>query len=132
MRAVLDTNVFISALIYRGKPAEILDLIEDEVVALVYSEAIRAETERILATKFGWPGPRIEFACKPYWDIGKYVEPRAEIHACVDPDDDFILECAVEGAAGFIITGDKHLLTMVRFRDCEIPTPDAFLRRLER
>jgi predicted nucleic acid-binding protein len=69
----------------------------------------------------------IDFACAPFWNVGFFVSPTRAISACIDPDDDRILECAASAGAHFIVTGDKHLLTMVSFEDIRIVRPDKFL-----
>jgi putative PIN family toxin of toxin-antitoxin system len=128
MQIVLDTNVYISGFLFGGKPFEILNHIEDERVGLCYSAPIRQEVEAVLAEKFRWPREWIDLACGPFWNIGRRVKPSRTIHACSDPDDDRILECAVQAQAQFIITGDKHLLNMMRFEQVTILRPDEFLK----
>lgn len=58
-------------------------------------------------------------------DLIEVAEP---VQACRDPDDDRILELAVNGAAAYIVTGDSDLLVMNPFRGVEILTPAGFLR----
>ena len=70
----------------------------------------------------------IDFACTPYWTSSLCVKPQRTIHACSDPDDDRVLECASEAQAKFIITGDRHLLSMLQFERIPIVTPDQFLQ----
>ncbi len=68
-RVVIDTNVFISAFLFRGTPALVLDLIDGGVVELVYSATLREETERILSQKFDWASTEIAEACGEYATI---------------------------------------------------------------
>ena len=56
------------------------------------------------------------------------VEP---VRACRDPEDDHILELAVNGDASFIITGDADLLVLNPFRGIRILSPSEFLRSFE-
>jgi uncharacterized protein len=128
IRVVPDTNIYISAFLFGGKPALLLDHIEGGLLTLFYSRPIQDEVEEVLAEKFGWPSEMIELACAPFWSIGQCVKPKRAIHACSDADDDRILECAVEAQAEFIVTGDKHLLQMVRFEGISILEPDEFLK----
>jgi predicted nucleic acid-binding protein len=44
-----------------------------------------------------------------------------------DPDDDRYVECAVEGRAEYVVSGDRHLLTLGSYRDFVIVSPRAFL-----
>ena len=45
-----------------------------------------------------------------------------------DPDDNMALECAIEGKAQYIVTGDKDLLVLKMFRDIQIVRASDFLR----
>lgn len=51
-RVVLDTNIFISAFLFGGKPADILQLAEDRSFTLIVSESLITEVEEVLAEKF--------------------------------------------------------------------------------
>jgi len=127
-RVVLDTNVFISAFLFGGKPKLILNWAEQGRFTLCYSDPIRKEVEGVLAEKFHWPPEMINLACSLYWTSSLRVKPKRKVKACSDPDDDRVLECAVEAQAEFIVTGDKHLLSMLQFERTLILTPDQFLR----
>jgi uncharacterized protein len=128
IRVVLDTNIYISAFLFGGKPLQVLDLAEDRRITLLYSQPIRKEVEDVLAEKFRWPCETINLACAPYWKIGFAIKPKRKISACPDPDDDRILECAIEANASHIVTGDKHLLNMMSFEGISILRPDDFLK----
>ncbi len=60
-RVVLDTNVFVSGLVFGGKPRMILEKAEGGVFELAVSQAIRAELEEILEQKFGQERQSISF-----------------------------------------------------------------------
>jgi predicted nucleic acid-binding protein len=61
--------------------------------------------------------------------IASYVSPDTTLDVVKeDPDDNRILECAVEAESDFIVTGDKHLLRMGVFRQLRIVTPAEFLQ----
>lgn len=128
VRAVVDTNVFISAFLFRGKPAQVLRLAEGRAFRLLVSAPLRLEVEQVLGQKFKWPAPRIVQACGPLWEVAMWVAPTLELKDCPDPDDNRVLECAVEGKAHCIVTGDHHLLNMKRFRGIIILTVDGFLQ----
>ena len=59
------------------------------------------------------------------------IEITESVQACRDPDDDRILELAINGTAEYIITGDSDLLVMNPFRGVEILTPAGFLRSFD-
>lgn len=49
------------------------------------------------------------------------------VKVCCDPDDDRFLEAAIEGRAQYVVTGDKDLLKLKKYRAVRIVTPAAFL-----
>jgi|ERR1017187_1871707 putative PIN family toxin of toxin-antitoxin system len=130
MRVVLDTNIYISAFRSGGKPKSAFELAILGAYTLVVSEAILMEIERVLRTKFGWPrsilGPTLERVAAR----AELVSPKVPITDCVDPDDNRILEAAVEGRVDFIVSGDKHLLRIKTFRGIDILTVSDFLLRI--
>ena len=128
MRVVLDTNIFISAFLFGGKPARLLQLAEDGAFALLASSALMSEVEEVLAGKFSWPEPLVRAACDPLWNLADVIVPTIRIKDCPDADDNRVLECALEGEARYIVSGDHHLLDMKRFRNIDIVTADEFLR----
>jgi len=46
-----------------------------------------------------------------------------------DPDDNKLLECAIDGRAKYIITGDKHLLKIRKYKNIRVVNPNSFLRK---
>ena len=142
MRVVLDTNVWLSALVYSpasGTLRKILDHFEDGGFHLVTSPELVDEFIEVFdrhlisdAIKHKWVNllKRSHVDSPPYVH---HVEPKNEITTItVDPDDNRVLECAAEGRANFIVTGDKHLLKLERFQDIAILSPRDFLKRLDK
>ncbi len=59
------------------------------------------------------------------------MDGNLRIHAvAADPDDNKYIEAAVEGLAQFVVTGDKHLLSLTSYENIRIVTPRAFLNLL--
>jgi uncharacterized protein len=115
-RVVFDTNVYISGLVYHGVPAQLLDLAINNRFVLCFSDAIRHEVADTLELKFLWPAEDIAAACKPLWEMAEHTTGSTCLNIITaDPDDDRILECAVDGQAEIIVTGDGHLLSLNRF-----------------
>ena len=135
LRAVLDSNVLVSALIRpKGPPGQIvIRLLEEHAFELVTSPAILAEVRRSLAY------PRVRkyiVASNEELDlwvaslelIADAVEGRLRINAVAeDPDDDKYIVAALEGRAQFIVSGDAHLLVLKAYEGVRIVTPRAFL-----
>ncbi len=59
----------------------------------------------------------------------KLVVPTTPLHACRDPKDDIVLQCAVAGRVNVIVTGDSDLLALHPFRSIAILAPSQFLHR---
>jgi putative PIN family toxin of toxin-antitoxin system len=130
MRATLDTNVYISALNFSGVPAQILDLNTDEAFVLCLSPAIVEETKRILADRFNWRLDALSAVLQPIVSRAVMVQPKRRVAACTDPDDNRILECAVESQSDFVVTGDDHLLRLGAFEGIRIVKSREFLEVL--
>jgi putative PIN family toxin of toxin-antitoxin system len=128
IRVVLDTNVIVSALVFGGVPRIVLELADADRCELFYSDAIQVEVRRVLAEKFDWSPTMLREVLPIIWGMGTLVVPRATINAVRDdPDDNRILECAVEAKAHFIVSGDRHLLALKTYNSIAIVNPRRFL-----
>ncbi|MFP3871263.1 MAG: putative toxin-antitoxin system toxin component, PIN family [Candidatus Aenigmatarchaeota archaeon] len=135
-RVVLDTNVLISGIFWEGKPAEIIRKAEDEKIEVVISDQILEELEGVLkrpyfGNNFDCIGKKIREISIKFIEIFEGpIEPDESLDVIEkDQSDNRILECAVEGDAEFIISGDKHLLELEEFREMKILEPSDFLDR---
>jgi putative PIN family toxin of toxin-antitoxin system len=82
---------------------------------LCASTAIRNEVTATLREKFKLSEDQIREGCEPLWEIATFVETTTRLNiVTADPDDNRILECAVDGQADIIVTGDDHLLRLNR------------------
>jgi putative PIN family toxin of toxin-antitoxin system len=128
MNILVDTNVIVSALVFGGLPRRVFELIEAGHCRLFYSAEIESETGRVLRDKFGWDKDRLERYLPALWNLGKRVTPQRRVRAVrEDPDDNRIIECAIEAAADAIITGDGHLLRLGSFEGIAILSPRELL-----
>ena len=129
IRVCLDTNVLISAALFDGKPEEILRLIEEDKLILVISPAILVETTRVLVDKFQRDKEEVTRFIKLLYDLGEITRPKRKIRQIKKDSDNRILECAIEGKADYIVTGDKkHLLPLANFKNIPLITPREFLK----
>jgi putative PIN family toxin of toxin-antitoxin system len=124
---VLDSNIYVSALVFGGNPRAILELAEERLFEVSVSDAIKADVERVLGLKFSWPKERISDATAYLWTLAHAISPQQTVSDCTDPDDNRVLECALEAHAQAIITGDNHLLKLHPYREISILTPKQFL-----
>lgn len=124
---VLDSNIYISALLFGGNPRAVIECVERGLVELLISRPIQAEVERVLGDKFSWPERRTNEATSYLWSLARLISPDEIITDCVDPDDNRVLECALGGNARVIVTGDSHLLRLDPYRGIAILTAQRFL-----
>jgi len=133
-RAVLDTNVVVSALLFSGKASRIHALWKSKAFAIVASREIVEEYLRVLAY------PKFNLTEKEIRDIIQeellpYIEPVMVTEkpkgVCVDPDDDKFLACAEAAKADVVVSGDDHLLILKKYKGCPIMTAEKFLKKFE-
>lgn len=131
MRAVLDTNVVISALIFPGGPPEaVYRLALEARIEHVTSRPLLVELGRVLTAKFGWEPTHAEDAVAQLARVSTVVAPTETVHEIeADPADDRVLEAAAAGGADVIVSGDRHLLKLRSWRAIEIERPAEFLER---
>lgn len=132
LRVVLDTNVLISAILFGGKPRQILEKAIRGKIRLCLSEPILEELKGVLQrSKFDYSPEMIQFILTELVGIADLVNPSETLSVVLDdPEDNRILECAVEAKANYIISGDFHLLRLNRYRNIEVVNAFAFLERL--
>jgi len=129
-RVTLDTSVYISALNFGGQPKRLLDMAIAGEVEVAVSEPILAEIERVLRTKFKWEPQEIRETDSLIRSFAKHVEPKQTLNLIEsDPDDNCIVECAVESASEAIVTHDKDLLRMKEYQGIKMLKVGEFLRR---
>jgi uncharacterized protein len=127
--AVLDSNVLISAIVFGGKPRQVIRQALKGKYIPVVSPSILAEVEAVLnGPKFGFSPEQTEAVVSEIPSLARVVTPRRRVRAVpADPDDDRVLEYALEAGADFVVTGDSHLLELTEYHGVKILTSAAFL-----
>ncbi len=128
MRVVLDTNIIVSAcLTPAGSSATIVALVLAGAISLVLSESVLWEYREVLARpKFSLQAHRASLLLEGLTDAAVIVKPVDIVSICPDDGDNRVLECALAGAAGFVVTGNlKHFPS--EFGDVRIRSPREFL-----
>ena len=131
MKVVLDTNIYLSGLIFpKSPPALILYLAKQAKFSVYCSGFIITEISRNLKLKFGYEDIAAE---KIIEDILKYVKlitPKKSINIITaKKDDNRILDCAVAAKADFLVTGDKkHILPIRKIGQTKIVSAAEFIR----
>lgn len=131
IRVVVDTNILVSALLFGGKPGQLIPLWKTGKIQPHLSREIMDEYLRVLSCpKFELTESEITYLVYreilPYFEMAT-VKTRAEI-VKADPSDDKFLHCALSAAADCIISGDRHLLSLGSYQDIPILTVEHFFR----
>lgn len=132
LKIILDTNVLISAAMHPRKSRALLELglagrfviIASDPLLEEFANVInrpKFEESRRAAKKFV---VAINSSCKK-------INVKSSLKVILDdPDDDIVINTAIDGKADYIVTGDTHLLELRKFRWIQIVTVDEMLKRL--
>lgn len=129
-RVVLDTNILVSSLGWKGNPYRIFKLILDGKFKLIMAKKQLQELSRVLDY------PRLDFNEKQKCRLLSIIDKLAIIVETYDkvdvvkedPPDNVILESAILNNVDFIVSGNIHLLKLKKFGKCRIVTASEFLR----
>lgn len=134
IRAVLDANVYVSAVVRpEGPPGQIIDrFLRGRAFDIVVSQAIVDEVLRALNY------PKVRKSIRPGLDPELWFEDIIVLSHLVvgdpefqgaskDPDDDKYIAAAIEGRAGFVVAGDSDLLELKEYDGIRIVNPRVFL-----
>jgi predicted nucleic acid-binding protein len=115
VRVTADIYALVSGLSFPdGNPNALLDLARRGEIELAMSDSILEEMGDVLSQKFDW-----------------HLAPSETVNAVKeDPDDNAILECAIEAGSQYVVSGDRHLLQMGTFRGVPILKAGVFLEVL--
>ena len=126
---VFDTNILISALFSEtGSPFRALALAKiGQIESLTYQEIMDEFLEKLLL-KFKFSEDKAQFTIYEILSFSRIVEISGTLKAVPnDPDDVMVIECVVVGNASQIVTGDKHLLSLVKYQDIAITKAADFV-----
>ncbi len=128
MRVVFDSNIFISALAIPGSQAEkaILRILSGHDTLLI-SQKILDEILSTLANKFSRDIEALSRVAVNLTEMSEMITPRKRLKVLKDDPDNRILECALEGAADFVVTGDKEMLRQKHYGGVRIITLREYL-----
>ena len=133
MRVVFDTNIYVSAFAIPGGNAEdaYLEAVRG-TFELFTSVAILTETAGVLQNKFAWEEDKVRQAVHEIAQTATVLRPRPTLHILKDEPDNRILECAIDAQAKYVVSGDRHLLTLKRHADSTIISLADFLAKLRK
>jgi putative PIN family toxin of toxin-antitoxin system len=127
-RVVFDTNIWISGLMWRGKPYQCLLLARTGVVQALYCQEMVAELTHKLRQVFGFSEDHIRAVVHDLRRTGEKAEITGDLRVVArDPDDDKFVECAVIGGAAMLVSGDHHLLDLDEYQGIHIVSAAEFI-----
>jgi uncharacterized protein len=126
MKVVVDSNVYISVLVFGGTPSITMYwLLRNGHI--IYCQEIITELRRTISAKFpNFMGELATLEKLLSRDATKITIGHQTITASRDPDDNIIIEAALASDSAYIITGDKDLLVLHSYAKINIITPSSF------
>ncbi len=134
MRVVLDTNVLISATFWTGKPKQLLNKARQGKVAFLTSETLLQELNEVLmreAKPFKMSAEEAARIVTAMRSLAEIISTHSRVTTCQDEKDNRVLECALDGSADCIVTGDLHLLELNSVQGVKIMAVGEFLSKLD-
>lgn len=131
LRVVSDTNVWLSALYFSGKPAKIVNLVENKKIVSVTSDFILEELKEKMVIDFETPSYAANGTISYISSISEMVPLKGVDFGLRDSADNQVLETAVVGKCNFLITGDKDLLSVGKHNQIQIVNPSQFLATIK-
>ena len=134
---VLDSNVWISAIIFGGKPAKLVSLAEQNALVIALSDDMVHEILRILGYEklksvYTHAGTKRTELIEKILSIAHLVKPRKRVDVIKDdPSDDRVIECALAAKASHIVSGNEHLLRVGSYAGIVVISVKDFLREMK-
>ncbi|ABQ24524.1 PilT protein domain protein [Geotalea uraniireducens Rf4] len=133
-QVILDTNVLVSALLFKGRLTRLVELWQNGLIIPVISRETFTELRQVLHyPKFALTADEIKAIIEdeilPFFDVVDVAENADGV--CRDPYDDMFLAVAVSAQASYIVTGDKDLLALESYGAAKIVSPQEFLEKID-
>lgn len=137
MRVVLDTNIWLSAIFWKGEASRTIKLGVDKKIVIITTEDILSEITEVLNKEEKFQKfildrkQKIEDLIRTVLSFSTLIETESKLDLVKEhPKDNIILEAALDGRADYIISYDRHILNMIEFRGIKILNPREFLKLL--
>jgi putative PIN family toxin of toxin-antitoxin system len=133
MNVVLDANIYISSIFWKGNPRQILERAIKGLDHVYITDEILDEIKGVMCReKFHLEKDEIEHNMKSIEDITNRITPAIRIEGvCRDADDDKYLGCAIQCNAGYIVSGDGDLLALEEYRGIKIVNAKEYLENVK-
>jgi putative PIN family toxin of toxin-antitoxin system len=134
LKACVDTNIWISGIVFSGQPAEIVTAALSRKFQVILSEVILEELERNLLGKFQFGRASVRRLLNRILQVADLYEPFGTVKVVPgNHADNFVLETALLGKAKYLVTGDReHLLPLKSFKQVKIVDASEFMKLLRR
>lgn len=135
MIVVLDTNIWVSAIIWGGIPDRIVTLQQQKLIEIASSQKLLNELERTFNKKKFQP--KLAAMKLTALDVISLIRESVVLYPITelfvpelrDPDDSIVLATAIAAQAEVIITGDQDLLVLSQYKNIPIMNAQDFLQR---
>ena len=129
LKAVLDANIYISSIFWElGNPHKIIKKALDKKIQAFITLEILQDVEKVMRRDFNEPEEMIKGQISLILTYAEIVAPKDVGNAVKeDSDDDMILRCSKSINADYIVSGDRHLLKLKKFRTTKIVSPKEFM-----
>lgn len=126
--AVFDTNILFSASGWRGNPFQCVERARAGKIQAVTCPELLEELAEKLAARLRFSPDQVAETLADFLGFLRVVRIPGVLDAVPrDPEDNMVLECAIEGHAQYIVSGDKDLLVLQKFHDIQIVRASDFL-----
>ena len=127
MRIVVDTNVIISGLFFGGNPSKVLMAIVDSKVNALATKEIINEYINVIERMMTNKTKSFELATlDTLFTSFELIDRKTVLELSRDPDDNKFIECAIDGNAMYIVSGDNDSLVLKQYNDIKIITVNDF------
>lgn len=132
LKACIDTNIWISGILFSGRPSEVVSAAFNRRFQVISSQVILDELEKNLIQKFDFSRKNTKRLLRRILQVVDLYEPTGSIHVIPrQHTDNLILETAMLGRSRYLVTGDKeHLLPIKMFKHVKIVNAGQFLDEL--
>jgi putative PIN family toxin of toxin-antitoxin system len=133
-KIVLDTNILVSALLFNRELSKIVDLWKEGKIIPVVSKETFEEFRRVLEyPRFSLTDTEIKSIIEeevlPFFKVTEITDQVGDV--CRDPDDDKFISCAISASADFIVSGDKGLCSLKKYKSVRIINVKDFLKMFD-
>ena len=126
MKVTVDTNFLISATQWDYSVAhKLLKKLILSDVQIFTTQEILDETIEVLERDFEYSKNEAKNIIEKILLFAKLIEPKQKVAIVKDdPDDNKVIECAIESSSDYVITYDQHLLKIKEYKGIKIVKPE--------